>query len=111
MIKKLNIDGYSRYYISTEGKVFKEKKDGSIVEVKQYKANFDFMRVNMYSDDKKPTTKLVHILVYEAFKGKSYSNIVFLDDDKENCRLSNLMSIEELRDFYNASMKKIIYRE
>lgn len=110
MIKELNIQGFSGYYISSDGRIYNEKKNGEMRELKKYKANYDFMKVNLYGDDKKQTTKLVHVLVYESFKGKNYSNIVFLDNNKENCNIENLMSVEELRDYYNASIKKIINR-
>lgn len=104
MIKKIDMAGFSSYYVSEYGRVFNEKSNGKMKELSISKVN-GMLKVNLYSDSRKSVTKLVHTLVYETFKSKDYSSIVFLDGNKENCHIDNLMSVEELRDFYNATVK------
>ena len=62
----------------------------------------------MQDDFGKFTSKLVHTLVYEAFKGEDYSVLALLDGDKNNCRLDNIMSLEELVTYYNTTSERKI---
>ena len=101
----LNIKDCEDYFINKQGQIFKKKKKG-LVEVKQYKADYNFVKVNIRTVKGKQTTKLVHVLVYETYKGKKYSNIHFIDGDKNNCRLDNLVSTEDLIEFYRNNINK-----
>lgn len=94
------IEGKRGYLIGRDGSIFKEGKQG-LKEVKQFiEKNYGFKKVNFYID-KKPSTHLVHLLVWKTFKEKPTQQIVFLDGNKSNCDIKNLASIEELVEFYN----------
>lgn len=87
-------------YIGDKGRVYKEAKEGYKL-VKQYvEKRYGFMRFNYYNKGK-ASTQLTHTLVWDAFGNRHTKQIVFLDGDKKNCRIDNLIAIEDLVDFYN----------
>ena len=99
------IKGFGRFYVNEQGRIFTIKKSKTKGEVLRPIAistgSNGHMKVCMQDDTGKFTTRLVHTLVYEAFKGENYSVLALLDGDKSNCKLENIMSIEELVEFYN----------
>lgn len=101
------IKGYSNYYISEFGDVFKKNKHNKLRSVSVSKEkNCGFYRVNIESDDGKWGTLLLHRLVYRTFKGDYEGDLVFLDGNKENCELSNLITVKELLEFYKENINK-----
>ena len=98
------LSGFSRYMVNTEGKIFKIVSEG-LREVASNMDRYGFLRVNLQQDapNTGQTTKRVPMLVYESFKGKPNGELVFLDGDRENCRLDNLVSMEELIECYKAN--------
>ena len=106
------IKGFSRFYVNELGEVFAVKKNKFKGEVLRplsiCRGANGYKKVNMQDDSGKFTSKLLHSLVYEAFKGDNYSVLAFLDGDKGNCRLDNLMSLEELVTYYNTTSERKI---
>ena len=105
------IKGFSRFYVNENGDVFTIKKikgGEKLNKVSITKATNGYKKVNMQDDFGKFTSKLVHTIVYEAFKGENYSVLTLLDGDKNNCRLDNIMSLEELVTYYNTTSERKI---
>ena len=101
------IKGFPNYYASDEGKVFKIKKSKEKGEVLRpltisYAGN-GYRKVNMQDESGKLTSKCVHNIVYETFVSDKYSVLTLLDGDKENCKLENIKSLEDLVAYYNAT--------
>lgn len=88
------------YYINKQAQVYRVKNN-SIVEVKSSKSAMGGLKINYYDVDGKQYTKQLHLLMYETFKGANDSDIVFLDGNKKNCRIENLMTVNELVEYYN----------
>lgn len=100
--KLMPLEDYPNYIISSDGKLFKLIKDGKMKELSSHLEDYGFKRVNIRDSNGKVGTRLLHTLVYTAFKGKvEQGQIVFLDKDKTNCNIENLISIDELVYYYN----------
>ena len=98
--------GFNKYKIGADGKVYKITKKG-LKEVSAKEDNHGFPRINLQvNDSTRSTTKRVHSLVYSSFKGKPQGELVFLDGNKSNCALDNLVSIPELVEFYKKNNSK-----
>lgn len=99
------IKGFSRFYVNELGEVFAIKKNKFKGEVLRplsiCRGANGYKKVNLQDDTGKFTSKLLHTIVYESFKGENYSTLALLDGDKNNCRLDNIISLEELIDYYN----------
>lgn len=93
--------GFQHYLASSNGKIYKKVANG-LREVAINMDRYGFLRVNLQQDEPntRPTTKRVHMLVYEAYKGKPEGELIFLDGNRENCKLENLVSMGELLDCY-----------
>ena len=95
------IEGYSNYVINSFGEVYKVGKD-KLVRVAE---NIDkgFLRVNLRENGKSSTGR-IHTLVYRAFKGdftgENDGKMIFLDGNRMNCDINNLVTTQELVDFY-----------
>lgn len=105
MIKE--IVGFPNYFVSSEGKIFKAKNlkmKGEILKplAWSYTTN-GYRKVNMQDEAGKLTSKCIHNIVYEAFVTDKYSVLTLLDGDKDNCRLENIKSLEDLVAYYNAT--------
>ena len=57
-------------------------------------------KVNLINSNNKQITVIVHRALYETFKGAIDSNIEFINDDPTDIRLTNLITTQELLDFY-----------
>ena len=97
------------YYINKKGFIFSFKKHKNknkvfykIREVNTTLSTMNGLKFNFY-DGKKTSSKSVGVAVYETFKGKKlgYNQLVFLDNNRKNCNIDNLISIDELINFYN----------
>ena len=87
----VQIDGFDTYYVSHDGRVRSEKKDGSFIDLK---ANYNGNKVkcvNLYKD-KKLYSKAIHLLMARMFFPSFLHSecTIFLDDDKDNVTLSNI---------------------
>lgn len=99
MIKE--IPNFRGYFVNTEGEVFKQKKNGELRKVSSSIENtYGFSRVNLVNDEGKAGARLLHRIVYKTFKGEYTGDLVFIDGNKQNCRLDNLITVKELLDFY-----------
>ena len=87
------------YYINKEAKVYRVKNN-TILEVKTSNSVNNGLKINYYDSEGKQHTKQLHLLVYEAFKGVTDSDIIFIDGNKKNCSIDNLISLEDLVKFY-----------
>lgn len=100
------------YYITREGEILKEDKNGKFKKIQGFATKKNEWRVNLKGKDGKYTTKQVHTLVYSHFKLDNHdandigyfqrldNKLVFLDGDFSNCRLDNLITVKELKEFY-----------
>lgn len=94
-------------YASKQGIIYRIKSDSSNTEIKEFKtslASNDTLKISHYinleGNKKIVKTYQVHDLVYRTFKGDYEGALVFKDGNKNNCRISNLISIKELLEFY-----------
>ena len=100
------------YYITREEGNFKGGKKRQIKKIQGFATKKNEWRVNLKGKDGKYTTKQVHTLVYSHFKLNNHdandigyfqrldNKLVFLDGDFSNCRLDNLITVKELKEFY-----------
>ena len=107
------IVGFDDYYVDKKGRVYKlfqsrnkkvEKRKTEWKEVSISKTSIGTLRVNLNSK-----TYQVHDLVYKTYVDENFNGtLVFLDGNKLNCSLDNLISLDDLRDFYikNHNTKK-----
>lgn len=88
-----SVKGFPDYAVSECGVVYSIK--GSL-KLKHNLNSTGYLRVVLYKD-KKPKQVFVHILVYEAWKGKVPEGLVIdhIDDDKTNPHASNLQAITQ----------------
>lgn len=106
-LKPIDAVNFPSYYISKKGKVYKVVND-TIKEIKASKyIKYDFLRVNMRDKEGRSTTKMLHTLVYETYKGKInlYDDLKFIDGDYKNCDIDNLITVSELLQFYKENNK------
>ena len=101
--KQVNL--YNEFYINSAGEVYriftnykgiKILKSISISKTKEgnLKANFTVNNKN--------TSLLISVVVYETFKNKLSVNdyLCFIDGNKLNCNIDNLITQNELLEFY-----------
>lgn len=101
--KQVNL--YNEFYINSKGELYriftnykgiKILKSISISKTKEgnLKANFTVNNKN--------TSLLISVIVYETFKNKLSINdsLCFIDGNKLNCKLDNLITQHELLKFY-----------
>ena len=111
------LEGFENYFITKEGKIFKQLKNDSLREVKPFLDSHGSMRVNLSVGNGKATTKQLHTLVYKTFKGdikaergthnKIENMIVFIDGNAKNCNIDNLITVKELQEFYVNNRKEV----
>lgn len=116
-VKIKPLEDFPDYYINDKGQIFKYGKNGKIKEIAPFRDYQNSMRVNLKRFDGKTTTKQLHTLVYKVFKGEQQTTrglynrlengIVFIDGDNSNCSLDNLITVEELRQFYLEYRKEV----
>ena len=112
IMELFKLDGFENYYITKSGKIFKKINDDKpLKEIKPFLDSHNSYRVNLSTEKGKYTTKQLHTLVYKTFKGdinskrgeynKIENMIVFIDGNIKNCSINNLMTVKELKEFYN----------
>lgn len=84
-----DIKGYSKYQISSYGRVWSKKRQ---IYLKQYKNNSGYLTVSLSADNGKVKRELIHRLVAIAFleNPNNYPCVNHKDEDKENNHLTNL---------------------
>ena len=95
--------GHDDYYITKDGLVYKMNNHGKLKEVSLSKTKYGIVKFNVTVNGKS-FTKILSLEVYKAFKGRSPKDIQYIDGNKENCSLNNLITTEELLKFYKSKM-------
>lgn len=98
------IEKTDSYYVNRDGDVIRIKyhknKGYKIIDVVKYITKEGHIKINL-NDKCTSTSVLLHKVVYETFKGQvNYHEIYFKDNNKQNCSILNLITINELIDFY-----------
>lgn len=99
------IYGYNSYYVNKEGNFIKLRGE-KVLNINLNKNIDGAFKVSIVNNSGKRTTLAAHKLVYETFIGEidntedKSNQIVFLDGNKENISLNNLISLKELREYY-----------
>lgn len=98
-------------YVNKKGEIFKirtlREGDFKIKTLPLTVAENGMMKFCYYYN-KKLTTKLLHNVIYDTFnnnKRDKRGEIVFIDGNKRNCSLNNLISVQELLEHYKLSKK------
>ena len=94
------IPDFSQYYINEDGNIIRLKEDGGLSEVPMSLNKGGRYKVNLINSNNKQITVIVHRALYETFKGAIDSNIEFINGDPTDIRLTNLITTQELLDFY-----------
>lgn len=100
MIDIKPIEGFNNYCIGKNGIVYRRYTRGDKIGYKPLKQSYTptgRAKVGLCG-----TSRDIALLVYRAFKNTiiDYNDIVFLDNNKKNCSLENLITISELVEFY-----------
>lgn len=103
MSNYIKVPGFNHYYVNELGEVFRHRqgKYGDIFKPLKYTRAIDGSQKLHFCEEGKLKTVLVHDIVYRAFKGDYRGNLVFLDGDKTNCNINNLITLDELVSYYN----------
>lgn len=98
------------YFVSKYGEVYKinVNKFGecSVKSVSVSQAKNGALKYTTRDKNDKATCRLLSKDVYELFKGSYEGDLQYIDGDRTNCRLDNLISIKELMDFYKKNRDK-----
>lgn len=102
-IKDKDVESLEDYYINKQGDIIRivEDKRTKIKQLKSIpksKNKFGY-KVNI-SINGKGTSKQLANLVYRTFRGDYEGDLFYIDGDKFNCNLDNLITVNELLDFY-----------
>ena len=102
-----NIQGCSNYYCDKNGNVVAIKHDKkkivSITNVSTSKTTNGTLKFNVVENGK-VKNKMLAKTIYETFKGKYEGDIQFIDRNKLNCSLNNLITIDELLKSYRKNL-------
>ncbi len=98
-----DIEGFSKYKVSTLGKVMNKESKRFINGYNMDKSSYIQKMINLYDDNGKIHGILLHRLVYSTFKGKITSdiNIDHIDGNYLNNRLCNLKACDNIKDNIN----------
>jgi hypothetical protein len=89
-----DVVGYEGLYkVSNVARILRIKKDTEKL-LTPHKESWGYFQVGLYMNGKRKT-KMLHRLVYEAFKGPIKYTIDHIDGDKSNNRLDNLQDITQ----------------
>ena len=71
-------------------------------QVKISKTENGYLKYNIYTHNKQCKTRMLAQDVYNTFRSTDFKNqdIYYIDDNKENCMLDNLVSITSLLTIY-----------
>lgn len=94
------IPDFEQYYINEDGNIIRLKEDGGLTEVPMSLNKCGRYKVNLINSNNKQITVIVHRALYQTFKGAIDSDIEFIDGDATNVTLKNLITTQELLDFY-----------
>ena len=94
------VKDFDQYYINEEGNIIRLKEDGGLSEVPMSLNKGGRYKVNLINSSNKQVTVIVHRALYQTFKGAIDSEIEFINGDPTDIRLTNLITTQELLDFY-----------
>lgn len=94
------IDKFDQYFINEEADIIRLKDNGSLTRVPVSQNKQGRFKCNLINSNGKQITAIVHRILYETFRGPIESDIQFIDGDETNYRLCNLITTQELLDFY-----------
>lgn len=101
--------GLEDYFINKSGEVYRiaTSKSGkeSLRSVSLSKTVTGALKFNTYENSKSKCYQ-VHNVVYETFRGEFEGALNFIDGNKDNPSLENLITNEELLSFYRKNRKK-----
>lgn len=92
---------FESYSINTKGEIFNKFNKKMIPSKNQN----GFLKITLRKD-KDSFYSSIHHLVYKQFKGEYTGELVFIDGNKENCSIDNLISVQELLEFYRNNITK-----
>ena len=97
------IEGFSKYKVSTLGRVMNKESKRFINGYNMHKDNYIQKMINLFDDNGKIHGILLHRLVYSTFKGEITSgiNIDHIDGNFLNNRLINLRACNNIKDNIN----------
>ena len=105
-----NIQGCNNYYCNKNGNVVSikhnKKKIVSIINVSTSKTTNGTLKFNVVENGK-VKNKMLAKTIYETFKGTYEGDIQFIDGNKLNCSLDNLITIHELLESYRKNIHNI----
>jgi hypothetical protein len=96
------IKGFTGYFINTDGEIF--NRHGR--QLRATKNQDGCLKIILRKDNKNHYFT-VHHLVYRQFKKEYTDELFFIDGNKENCSIDNLVSINELLEFYRKNKKSV----
>ena len=94
------IDKFDQYFINEEADIIRLKDNGSLTRVPVSQNKGGRFKCNLINSNGKQVNAIVHRILYETFRGPIESELLFIDGDKSNYKLCNLITIQELLDFY-----------
>lgn len=88
----INLEGFSKYYASKDGKIALRNKNGILKILSDRPNAYGYRRVSLVNDDGKRVDRYVHVILARTFidnpENKPYVN--HIDGNKANNTLSNL---------------------
>lgn len=94
------IDKFDQYFINEEADIIRLKDNGSLTRVPVSQNKGGRFKCNLINSNGKQVNAIVHRILYETFRGPIESELLFIDGDKSNYKLCNLITTQELLDFY-----------
>ena len=117
IVDKLECDGYKRVdikdfeqgitdiFVNKQGKVICLRLFNRGYRVNKVKISITengYLKYNIYTTNKQCKTRMLAQDIYNTFKGTDFKNqdIYYIDNNKNNCNLDNLVSITALLNVY-----------
>jgi hypothetical protein len=97
-----DLKGFDGYFINNKGEIFNSRG----WQLKPSKNQDGFLKIALRKDNKN-CYSTVHHLVYKQFKGEYTGELFFVDGNKENCSIDNLISFDELIQEYNMTKNRL----
>lgn len=102
--------GYHDYFVNENAEIYRivltKTKKEILRPVSISDATTGAKKFTVLKTDGKNGTLMLHNVVYETFRGKFEGELKFIDGNRKNCKLNNLITDKELLDFYNTHRQK-----
>ena len=108
--KQFKMTQFEGYYVDKTGNVIKKvgqefyRVETTKLKNGGYKIAIPINEVDKKGKQKSATIQL-HDLIYRTYKGDYEGQLQFLDGDRGNCTLDNIISVKELIEAYNKNNK------